>query len=922
MNCDAACDLLLDHAEGCLEAQQSAALEEHLRACSSCRFALQQTRELVGAMGDIRKRQESASQASRAASVQPDFAAWQPGSRLADFEILGELGRGGMGIVYRARQVSLNRLVALKVLPASIRQFPSAIARFKKEAQAAAKLHHTNIVPVYSQGEHEGHFYYAMELIEGEGLDTFIKEGKANVLEHLSSRVSRPPESQSGVGGRRNLYRFVARLMAGVADGLEHAHQQGVIHRDIKPQNLLMAGDGQLHITDFGLARLLDEPSITMTGEMVGTPAYMSPEQVAGDRHAVDHRTDIYSLGVTFYELLTGARPFDGVGRDQVIAKIMTREPKPPRRINPQVPVDLETICLRSMEKEPGRRYASAGAMATDLRRYADNMAILIRRSGPIERATKWVRRHPAITSICGLVLALAAVTTVWRVQAERARAIHVAEMHSRADDLVRQAYNRLAFEDYREPKIASGLLEQAGALGPSDWEYRRALGLASLHTDPKAAIEHLSWVVDQRPSDANAKYLLAWAQRLRADRVDGTVCATLEKADALGGPTTAEGHFFKGMVLIREMDESEGEFRKAVELRDNYAQALTQLGRALNHWMYHNRKQDKFDELKRRLENACDLQKRQAYPRYLLSLGYRISAEIYEEAGDAKSAEEPFRSALKFARDAQSVEPSSARGFVAEAEYWETRRNYEEAMKYRNLSEPLCIKPEAINELYQYRWRLHFWLGNHEAALSDLRAVGERRDDSDPKGVWYRGFFPALVMADQGDLDTAATRVLEVARARISFRSTCAAASLLRLLGRNPQAESLIAELRDRIDYVPLGAAEISPNFMRESLALLAGRIAAKQLLDRQDALTAGRIGPALPGLFSACIAVGNGERSGALGLYQQCDQAYDSEDYCYLARVFVRRLEKDPDWPAWIPQTEQGSRRTGDGTGNSPKK
>ncbi|HUN81306.1 MAG TPA: hypothetical protein VMV81_07320, partial [Phycisphaerae bacterium] len=424
------------------------------------------------------------------------------------------------------------------------------------------------------------------------------------------------------------------------------------------------------------------------------------------------------------------------------------------------------------------------------------------------------------------------------------------------------------------------------------------------------------TWVTNERPTDPNALCLLAWAQRLRAERVDAAVKATLEKVDTLGGPTTAEGHFFKGMVLIREMDEAENEFRKAVELRENYAQALLQLGRALNHWMYHNRRHDKFDELKRRLLNACDLQPRQAYPRYLLSLGFRISAEIYEENGDPKSAEEPFTMALRYAREAQKAESNSARGYVAEAEYWETRRDYEKALALRNQSDPFCTKPEARSELYQYRWRLHFWLRQDQAALEDLRVLADMRDDSNPQRVWYRGLFPALVMADQNRRDEALAFLVSTARSQpSSFRAATAAACLLHMCSRGREADALLASQHDRIDFSPRGPAELSGEFMKACYEILSDQRAADTIKDFADSdARLQRLGDAIPSLFQASSRIGASRREEAMRLLKKCDESYDSEDYCYLARAILRKMERDPAWPPWNGQKN-------DSPGNSSK-
>src|SRR5262249_8762432 len=192
-----------------------------------------------------------------------------------------------------------------------------------------------------------------------------------------------PPGSLPAPGAGGAYFDAVARLIAEVADALDYAHQQGVIHRDIKPSNLLLSPGGRLSLNDFGLARMLEQPGMTLTGEFVGTPAYMSPEQVTAGRTPLDHRTDIYSLGATLYELLTLQRPFPGERRDQVLAQILHKDPTAPRRVNKKVPKDLETICLKALEKDPDRRYQTAGQMAEDLRRYLNRFAIAARRTGP-----------------------------------------------------------------------------------------------------------------------------------------------------------------------------------------------------------------------------------------------------------------------------------------------------------------------------------------------------------------------------------------------------------------------------------------------------------------------------------------------------------------------------------------------------------
>lgn len=362
--------------------------------------------------------------------------------RIGDFEILGELGRGGMGLVYRARQCSLNRLVALKVLSAGLGLTTKAIMRFKLEAEAAAKLHHTNIVPIYWTGEENRVPYYAMELIDGPSLDQVIKqlrtEADTSSINSASdaSRAQQDPDwinetlicnsaaksdtatssdrstfdISSSLGSSSAYYDNLAKMMADVADALAHAHDHGIVHRDIKPANLLLSSDGRLSVNDFGLARMLEQPGMTMTGELMGSPMYMSPEQITAGRLPLDYRTDIYSLGATLYELLTLQPPFPGKQRDQVLSQVIHKDPPKPRSINPQIPRDLETICMKAMEKDPDRRYQTAELLAKDLRRFVDRHAISARRTGPLERAVRWARKNKALTAMASLTLLIGLV--------------------------------------------------------------------------------------------------------------------------------------------------------------------------------------------------------------------------------------------------------------------------------------------------------------------------------------------------------------------------------------------------------------------------------------------------------------------------------------------------------------------------------
>lgn len=295
-------------------------------------------------------------------------------TRIGDFQIVREIGRGGMGVVYEAEQLSLRRRVALKILRSINAIDDAATQRFRREAETVAQLHHTNIVPIFAVGADQGVHYYAMQFIEGRDLADLTRPGD-------EPRPLPPP-------------RTVAEWGLQAADALAHAHAHGVIHRDIKPSNLILAPDGRIWLTDFGLARRIDDLSLSLTGAFLGTPRYMSPEQAAATTRPVDHRTDIYSLGATLYELTTGRPLFEGASAHLVLAQILHQEPLPPRRIVKDLPRDLETILLRSLAKDPAARYASARDLAADLRAFLDGRPLRARRPGPAERAARWFRQH------------------------------------------------------------------------------------------------------------------------------------------------------------------------------------------------------------------------------------------------------------------------------------------------------------------------------------------------------------------------------------------------------------------------------------------------------------------------------------------------------------------------------------------------
>ncbi|MCR9245660.1 MAG: protein kinase [bacterium] len=355
-----------------------------------------------------------------------------------DFEITEELGRGGMGVVYLARQRSLNRRVALKVMASGLTLSKRHVERFRREAAATAQLRHPAIVPVHSLVEVDGTFAIAMDFIAGRNL--------ADILDDLRLANGSEPTSIEGTLGLEPEKGYVAEcamLVAQIASALSAAHAQGVMHRDLKPRNLMIDERRQSRLLDFGLSKSLGDGSLSMSGEITGTVHYMSPEQTLAKRVAVDHRTDVFALGVILYELLTLKRPFDGKNMQQIVYEICFKEPVSPQRLNPKVPRDLVTICLKALEKDPNNRYASAAELEADLQRFLRWEPIQARPAGAFSRLSKWLRRHRTES------IAAAAVVTVTASvlgYSWYGNALDNAE----ADRLLHQAAQQDAAGDYR----------------------------------------------------------------------------------------------------------------------------------------------------------------------------------------------------------------------------------------------------------------------------------------------------------------------------------------------------------------------------------------------------------------------------------------------------------------------------------------
>jgi WD40 repeat protein len=444
-----------------LPAEETREIEVHLQECPHCVSAVERLTDLPPDLHLLLSGQSSTGNLSCTPKPEPSphgAGESRPFPVLPGFELLEELGRGGMGIVYKARQPSLDRLVALKVLREGEHAAPDDVARLRREAEAVARLQHPNIVQIYEIGEQDGRPFLALEFVEGES---------------LARKAAGQPQP----------VREAAALVAALAEAMHAVHQRGVVHRDLKPANILLQESGVRSqesgiraernpgfpeccpkITDFGLARRVDvDLGHTQSGAVVGTPAYMAPEQAAGKGREAGPAADTYALGAILYELLTGRPPFHGVTLLDTLQQVAAQEPVPPSRLQPSVPRDLDTIVLKCLQKQPGKRYGSAGALAEDLRRFLAGEPIQARPSGRWERTVKWARRRPAAAALLAVVSAVVLVgfpglTALYvraegeRTAAEQAR--DLADRREKETDVARRdAVKQKLFADDQKTK-------------------------------------------------------------------------------------------------------------------------------------------------------------------------------------------------------------------------------------------------------------------------------------------------------------------------------------------------------------------------------------------------------------------------------------------------------------------------------------
>src|SRR5437899_3263373 len=605
---------------------------------------------------------------------------------LGDYELVEEVGRGGQGVVFRARQKSLNRTVALKVI--SLGQWASTahLKRFRREAEAAASLDHPSIVPIYEVGEREGACYFSMKFVEGGQLDEVVKRAPMSI-------------------------RQAAELIAKVARTVHYAHEHGILHRDIKPGNILLDAKGEPLLTDFGLGRLVEaESTITRTREALGTPSYMAPEQAAGEQRKLSNATDVYGLGAVLYQLLTDHPPFAGGTTYETIKLLLDTEPRQPRLLNPKIDRDLSTICLKCLEKDPQRRYPSALALAEDLERWLKHEPIRARRTGVFTHARKWVRRNPSIAAMTATLLALAVPlgVVIWK-----------------SDQLFRAS-------QFNPPEKSIAILPFLDLSQAKDQEYF-CDGISEEILDTLAKVDGLR--VLGRTSSFSFKGKSTGASE---------VGKKLNVENVLEGTLQREGNRIR---VTAELINARNGFHVWSETYEREVQGVFALQ----------------DEISRAIVEALKIKLAVALP-----VHEQRNTEVYDLYLQGlffsnKSSEEDLRRALRFFQGALEKDPTFSRAWTGIAKIWYFLADvYVKPLDAYPASKEAALKAIALNEKDA---EAHCYLSEAKRVLDwDLEGADaelQRALELDPNSAPAH-FFSALIPLFRGELSEGLRLVLE----------------------------------------------------------------------------------------------------------------------------------------------------------------
>ncbi|MFH1418106.1 MAG: protein kinase [Planctomycetota bacterium] len=792
----------------------------------------------------------------------------ESGQRLGEFRIVREIGRGGMGVVYEAVQTSLGRRVALKVLPASVTISENALERFHREAHTGGRLHHTSIVPVYAVGEENGINYYAMQLIEGRSLSHYLKTAR---------------ESPRSVD--RNHFKRIAKWGRQAADALAHAHGQGIIHRDIKPANMLYDGKDNVWIFDFGLARASDDPTITQSGDLLGTVRYMSPEQARSESH-LDGLTDVYSLGATLYELASLSPAFEGDSRATALRQVTEMEPRPLRQLAPLVPRDIETIVQKCMQKDRSRRYQSAADVAEDLRRFLAGEPILARRTPLSVRAWRWVRRHRGLSAslVAAIVLAIGASLLAAKLR------------HDEGRRRLQEAYTAIVMD--QDFTRGTELLQDAESRGVDSAELYLYRGLIPmLNEQPQRALPDLEKARELASNDLNALYATA---RAHVDMGDFNSSKHLFEEEGSRRPASALGWFLRGYAQSR-IQESEAIacYNRALEVQPDFVAAIVERATYRGFRLTTEGLREELEPMLRDFDAVAVMRPGISYPyawrawSRLIGAAYAATQPDLQEQGLAwlQECRADLGEALRVRRpdDPRALSVSGAYlRYIGD--FHGSAKAYNDAMK---IHRRLWGKPNLFY-LHATAIALHAE-GRVDAALGkivpDSRATPE---------FYSLVLHRAILLAELGRFEEARSVCLEAAEHQKSHgTATFIIAAIMEFLGYHDDARAAIRGFETR------DPEEMSFEYMTQTtggaeLEYLAGRIDADALM----AAAEGNPGRRCEYAFRIAMReLGRGHREAGLAMLNVCDKTgvvfYIEHRF---TRVFLERAKNDPQWPRWI--------------------
>ena len=804
-------------------------------------------------------------EASSSAVAPPPLEA---GRRIGEFRIVRELARGGMGVVYEAVQTSLDRRVALKILPSGALLSPNALERFHREAATAAQLHHTGIVPVFAVGEEQGVHYYAMQFIEGCSLSDHLKGMR-----------------RDGITPDAEYFRRVARWGQRVASALAYAHERDTIHRDIKPSNLLLDGADHVWITDFGLARTSARATITASGDVIGTARYMSPEQAGGGHDQLDERTDIYSLGATLYELLTLTPAFEGDSREEVLNRIARERPTPLRRRAAGVPRDLETIVHKCLEKESPRRYGSAAEVAEDLRRFLAHESILARRPSLLVKAGRYARRHRLRLAAAGVILLLAAIAVT----------LVVNRRHAEGKRLVDQAFVEIMYE--RDFQRGTELLDEAKSLGvdSSDLHLQRGL-IRLIKNQSAAAIEDFTRALRRDRDSTEARLALAMALTSSGDYHAGRRELEQIPEEEID---SALGWLLHGNALSRTQGSRALEsYDRATALRPDFGPAIA----ARAHYRgYRMLTEGRWDDLDPMLADGQALVVFR--PNSSRSFAMRGHAWLVAAAyaarpdGPAEQREEWLeRSRADFERAVSLCREDDPLAHVEQGTYFRVVEDFAaaEACFARALVADRLSSEGQDHTIVQKHVAMQWANGRLDEALGEAALTVERSPAFYPVALEQ-----AFLLAERGRLEEAREVCLDiVARQQAHANALLLTAALLELLGYPEDATDAVQTIagaeRGEVTSEDAGNA-----FATLALACFAQERSEEEVL----AECTDRPGTHAEIAFLIGLRrLAAGRREAALDAFRTCR---DLGIFRFLehrfSQVLLHRAANDPAWPRW---------------------